>query len=110
MLFPGLTATILGDQVSRAFTDIAGGVVIRGIGSAFVIGGVFAVVSVLRSDRSLEVIGYVFTALGCALFGAGAVLGLGLLGVMSGSVNIAVAVVLTDLVRRLVKEAKARER
>lgn len=91
MIFLGLSAMILGDHVSRAFTEIGGGSMIRVMGSAMFVGGLLVGASILREDVFLEVMGLALTAFGATFFGIGVILGLGLQGLIAGGENLLIA-------------------
>ncbi|MGQ0774537.1 MAG: hypothetical protein ACT4NY_08990 [Pseudonocardiales bacterium] len=80
----GIVALIFGEGVSRAFTDLGGGVVIRIMGTAMVVGGCLVLQSILTGNVLNEVTGLTLTALGTAIYGGGVILGLGLHGIVAG--------------------------
>lgn len=91
MILTGLEAMILGDHVSRAFTDLGGGPVIRILGIAMFTGGVIVLTGIMRADPVLEPIGLSLSAVGCVLYGAGVIAGLGLNGVIAGQLALGIA-------------------
>lgn len=87
----GLAAIILGDDASRAFTELGGGAMIRVMGAAMLAGGLLVAVSIVRNDVLLEVIGLALAAFGATVYGIGVMLGLGLNGLVTGPENVLIA-------------------
>ncbi|MGH3847094.1 MAG: hypothetical protein ACRDS0_37590 [Pseudonocardiaceae bacterium] len=106
---PGALAIIYGDAVSQALSNIAAGYVSRGMGTAFLIGGVLALVGIARQRALLEVLGLTLIAAGCGIYGLGVILGLGLGGVVAGSIALAVAVATVQRVVQLTAVAPSPE-
>jgi hypothetical protein len=92
MVLLGLYAIIRGEHVSRAFTNLGGGTIIRCVGIVMLIGGLLVVASIYSNDLSYEALGLMFSAAGAGLFGLGVLLGLGEQGVMAGGGFILIAV------------------
>ena len=91
MILIGLLAVILGENASRAFTELGGAAMIRVMGLAMLVGGLLVAVSITRSDYLLEVIGLALAAFGAVVYGVGVILGLGLNGLVTGPENILIA-------------------
>lgn len=91
MILIGLLAVILGENASRAFTELGGSSMIRVMGLAMFTGGLLVTVSIIRNDYLLEVIGLALAAFGAAIYGIGVILGLGLNGLVTGPENILIA-------------------
>ena len=91
MILIGLLAVILGENVSRAFTELGGAAMIRVMGLAMLTGGLLVAVSIIRSDYLLEVIGLALAAFGAIVYGVGVVMGLGTQGLVTGPENILIA-------------------
>jgi len=106
----GIAALILGENVSRAFTNIGGGTIIRIMGAAMLLGGVCVLVSVLRSDPLQEMIGLSLIVFGAAIYGCGVILGLRVQGIVAGMGYLAIATGFLGRVLMLVREARARQR
>ena len=88
---PGVLGLVLGDDVSRALSNIAADHVSRGMGAAFLIGSVLVLFGVLRCEPIVEATGLVFMAMGAAVYGLGVMLGLGLAGMVAGPGFLAIA-------------------
>jgi hypothetical protein len=91
MTLIGLAAIILGDNASRAFTELGGGAMIRVMGSAMLIGGALVAVGVIRDDDRFELMGLALAAFGATVYGIGCILGLGLNGLVTGPENLLIA-------------------
>lgn len=88
---PGILAVIFGDDVSRALSNLVADDLSRGMGGALLLGGLLVLFGVLRREPLVEVSGLVITAVGCAIYGLGVVLGLGLAGMVAGPGFLAIA-------------------
>ena len=80
----GIAALVFGDDASRAFTELGGGIIIRFLGACMVAGGALVLASILRNDALAEVIGLALCALGAAIYGLGVIFGLGSQGIIAG--------------------------
>jgi hypothetical protein len=107
MIVLGLGAVVLGDHVSRAFTEIGGGWLIRGMGVTWIIGGLLVGVSIVRDDVFLEVIGLLLTAFGATFFGIGVILGLGLQGFVAGGENLLIALAFFGRIAMISRRGRA---
>lgn len=92
MTIIGIAAIILGDNASRAFTELGGGSMIRVMGAAMLVGGILVTTGIIRSDYLLEVIGLALAAFGATVYGIGVILGLGTQGLVTGPENLLIAV------------------
>jgi hypothetical protein len=92
MTIIGLAAVILGENASRAFTELGGSAMIRVMGLAMLAGGLLVAAGIVRNDYLLEVIGLALAAFGATVYGIGVVLGLGVQGLVTGPENILIAV------------------
>lgn len=110
MLPIGVIALILGDDASRAFANLGGGLLIRVMGAAMVTGSTLVIVSILRDDVFIEGLGLSLAALGAAIYGAGVILGLGSQGLVAGLGYLAVTLALLGRVRLLVVTAPHTDR
>lgn len=106
---PGALAVVYGDAVSQALSNIAAGYVSRGMGIAMLAGGVLTLVGVARQRALLEVLGLTLIAAGCGIYGLGVILGLGLGGVVAGSIALAVALATIQRVVQLTAIAPSPE-
>lgn len=88
---PGVLAVIYGDGVSRALSNLVADDLSRGMGVALLLGALLALFGVLRREPLVEVSGLIFLAMGCAIYGLGVVLGLGLAGMVAGPLALAIA-------------------
>lgn len=80
----GVIALVLGEDASRAFTNIGGEIVIRSLGAAMALGGVSVAFGILRNDVVYEGVGLTLCSLGALLYGTGVILGLGEQGLIAG--------------------------
>lgn len=88
----GIFALSLGEGASRAFTLIPGGsLVAHAFGLLLVIGGALSVTALARSDVFLELLGQIAIALGAGLYALGVYIGLGLNGLIAGSLSAVIA-------------------
>lgn len=106
MLPIGIAALILGDDASRAFANLGGALLVRMMGAAMVTGSVLVIVSILRDDASVEVIGLAIAALGAAIYGAGVIMGLGTQGIVAGLGYLAITLAFLGRIRLLVRAAR----
>lgn len=102
----GIAALILGEDASRAFTEIGGGVVIRFMGAVMLAGGTSVLIAILRDDPLYELIGLVLAALGAAIYGTGVILGLGTQGVVAGIGYLAMSAAFLGRIRLLMRAAR----
>lgn len=109
LVFAGIGAVWLGNHASKAFDNFGGSVLVRVLGSLLVLGGVTVLAGILRRDRALEPIGLTFTVCGLAIYGAGAVCGLGTQGLISGLVALGAAAGFLGQIRLLIRESPPRE-
>jgi hypothetical protein len=107
MIFLGLGAMILGDHVSRAFTEIGGGAMIRVMGAAMFAGGLLVAISIIRDDIFLEVMGLALTAFGATFFGIGVILGLGVQGFVAGGENLLIALAFFGRIAMISRRGRA---
>jgi hypothetical protein len=89
---PGILAVIYGDEVSQALSNISAGILSRFMGAALLIGGVMIMVGIIRGKSLVEAVGLTLMAAGCAIYGLGVILGLGLAGSVAGAGFLAIAV------------------
>lgn len=92
MIFTGLTALILGEASSKAFTNLGGATLIRVMGAAMLLGGSLIVAGIVRADPALEPMGLTLAALGASIYGAGVIIGLGVGGLIAGQLALGIAV------------------
>ncbi|MGH3429982.1 MAG: hypothetical protein ACRDQZ_20835 [Mycobacteriales bacterium] len=92
MTLIGLAAVALGDNASRAFTELGGGAMIRVMGAAMLVGGLLVATGIIRNDYLFEVIGLALAAFGATVYGIGVVLGLGTQGLITGPENLLIAI------------------
>jgi len=95
----GTAATIFGTDTSKAFTELGGGITIRIMGILMLIGGLLALAGIARADRLLEVVGHGMNVVGAAIYASGAILGLGLGGIIAG---LGYAAIATCLIGRII--------
>lgn len=88
---PGVLAIIYGDGVSRALSNLVADDLSRGMGAALLTGAVLVLFGVLRREPLVEVSGLIFLSMGCAIYGLGVMLGLGLAGMVAGPGFLAIA-------------------
>ncbi|HEX4100541.1 MAG TPA: hypothetical protein VHY21_08365 [Pseudonocardiaceae bacterium] len=91
LLFPGVLAIIYGDEVSQALSNIAAGTISRLMGTLLVVGSALTLRGIARNRALTETLGLTVTAIGCAIYGLGVILGLGLHGAVAGSGFLAIA-------------------
>lgn len=108
MISAGVTAIIIGDNASQAFTNLGGGLIIRCMGTAMALGGSLVVASVLNRDPLWEVIGLAVAALGAAIYGTGVMLGLGEQGLIAGQLSLGIAIAFLGRIRLLVRAGAAK--
>lgn len=95
----GTAATIFGTDTSKAFTNLGGGITIGVMGIFLLIGGLLALAGIARADRVLEVVGHGMIVVGAAIYASGAILGLGLGGIIAG---LGYAAIATCLIGRII--------
>lgn len=90
----GCITTVLGPEASRAFTLLPPGAqfIAHAMGLFMALGGVLVLLSVANSETFTELIGLVLCALGCVIYGIGVILGLGINGLVTGPMFVAIAV------------------
>ncbi len=91
LLVPGALAIVYGDKVSAALSNIAADSISRLMGILLVVGSTLTLVGIARSRALVETLGLTVTAIGCAIYGFGVILGLGLHGAVAGSGFLAIA-------------------
>lgn len=106
MTLIGLAAIILGENASRAFTELGGAAMIRVMGAAMLIGGLLVAVSIVRADYLLEVIGLALAAFGATVYGIGVILGLGLNGLVTGPENLLIALAFFGRIAMISRRAR----
>ncbi len=102
----GLLAVLLGDRVSRAFSEIGEGVVSRFLGVLFLVGGSLALAGIVRRTSVFEALGLSALSAGAALYGTGVILGLGMSGMVAGPGYLAISVALARRVQILLALAE----
>ena len=107
MILIGLAAVILGENASRAFTELGGSAMIRVMGLAMLAGGLLVAVSIVRSDYLLEVMGLALAAFGATVYGIGVILGLGLNGLVTGPENLLIALAFFGRIALISRRARA---
>ena len=95
----GTAAIMFGTDTSKAFTELGGGITIRIMGILMLIGGLLALAGIARADRLLEVVGHGMIVVGAAIYASGAILGLGLGGIIAG---LGYAAIATCLIGRII--------
>jgi len=107
LVFPGALAIVYGDAVSQALSNIAAGSISRLLGTLLVVGSTLTLIGIARNRTLTETLGLTVTAIGCAIYGLGVILGLGLHGAVAGSGFLAIA---AGTIRRVITlAAVARE-
>ena len=94
LILVGSVATVLGPEASRAFTLLPQGAqfIAHAMGMSMALGGVLVLLGVANSETFTELMGLVFAALGSAIYGAGVIIGLGINGLITGPMFLAIAV------------------
>ena len=103
----GVEALILGGHASKAFDNLGGAFLVRGLGAALLVGGLVVVAGIIRRDPALEPIGLAIAAVGATLYGGGVMLGLGSQGLIAGQFAIGVAIGFLGRIRKAIREAPA---
>jgi hypothetical protein len=88
---PGALAVVYGDEVSAALSNIGTGYVSLVMGLALLIGGVLTTVGLGLHKALLEAAGMCVMAVGCFIYGAGVIMGLGLAGAVAGTMSLSIA-------------------
>ncbi len=91
LVVPGALAIVYGDSVSQALSNIAAGTISRLMGTLLVVGSALTLSGIARNRALTETLGLTVTAIGCAIYGLGVILGLGLHGAVAGSGFLAIA-------------------
>lgn len=91
LMVPGALAIVYGDSVSQALSNIAAGTISRLMGTLLVVGSALTLIGIARNRALTETLGLTVTAIGCAIYGLGVILGLGLHGAVAGSGFLAIA-------------------
>ncbi len=91
LVVPGALAIVYGDAVSQALSNIAAGTISRLMGTLLVVGSALTLTGIARNRALTETLGLTVTAIGCAIYGLGVILGLGLHGAVAGSGFLAIA-------------------
>lgn len=105
----GLASLILGDDVSKAFTNVGGGSIVRILGAAMAIGAVVSLWGVWHNDPPYEVIGLLIIASGCSIYVVGDLLGLALLGLLAAAGHLCVILTLLGRVYQINAASRVRE-
>lgn len=92
MIVTGVLAIILGEHSSKAFANLGGATLVRVMGTCLVLGGLAVVAGILREDPALEPMGLLLGALGTAVYGCVAILGLGSQGLITGIDHLLIAI------------------
>lgn len=88
----GLAVILLGERASRAFTVLGGDSPAKLIGVAMLIGGTLLLAGTFAASTFMELIGASFAATGLIIYSGGCYLGLGINGVISGTLAASVAI------------------
>jgi len=107
LLVPGVLAIVYGDEVSAALSKIAADSISRLMGILLVAGSTLTLVGIARGRTLTETLGLTVTAIGCAIYGLGVILGFGLQGAVAGSGFLAIAA--ATILRVITLAAVARE-
>ena len=99
-------AIVCGTHVSSAFTLLGAGYLANTMGAVMFLGGLCALVGVLRRDHMVEAIGLVGMAMGCILYSLGVMLGLGVGGQVAGPIALAAAVAMMLAAVGIVTDAR----
>lgn len=91
LLVPGALAIVYGDEVSQALSNIAAGSISRLMGLLLIVGSILTLLGIARGRALTETLGLTVTTIGCAIYGLGVILGLGLHGTVAGSGFLAIA-------------------
>jgi Na+/serine symporter len=102
----GAWALIRGEHVSRAFTNLGGGGLIRICGAAWLTGGILFLVSLRQRDLTYEGLGLTLVMFGSAVYGIGAVFGLGEQGIVAGGISLLIALACLGRIRLLSRAQK----
>jgi hypothetical protein len=108
MILIGLLAVVLGENASRAFTELGGSTMIRVMGLAMLTGGLLVVTSIILDDATFEVMGLALGVFGTIVYGVGVILGLGTQGLITGPENIGIAVAFLGRIALLLRRARAK--
>ncbi len=89
----GAVATVIGPEASRAFTLLPDSAkfIAHSMGMLMLLGGVLVLLGIAQSETFTELIGLALAGLGCAIYGAGVIIGLGLNGMVTGPMFLAIA-------------------
>lgn len=90
----GAVATALGPEASKAFSLLPDSAkfVAHSMGMLMLLGGVLVLLGVASGETFTELVGLVLLAAGCTIYGAGVVIGLGVGGLITGPMFLAIAV------------------
>lgn len=90
----GAVATVLGPASSKAFGLLPDSArfVAHGMGMLMLLGGVLVLLGVAAGETFTELLGLLLLATGCTIYGAGVVIGLGVGGLITGPMFLAIAV------------------
>lgn len=103
MILLGADALILGDRASKAFTNLGGATLIRVLGFLMLLGGAVVLAGIMRADAVLEPLGLMPSTLGCAMYGAGVIMGLGWQGSIAGGFALLAAIGFAGRIRLLIR-------
>lgn len=106
----GIVTLVLGDGASRAFADIGGATILRIMGGILIIGSGLVMSSIISNSSLREVLGLSFLALGAAIYGGGAIIGLHSQGLVSGIGYAGIALTLLSRVFFVLHSATAQAR
>ena len=107
MIPVGVIGLAMGKDSSRAFSVISGGsLVAHAFGGLLALGGVFVLVGIARAEAFGEVMGLSLIAMGAALYAGGVYLGLGLNGLIAGSLAALISLGAASRVSFLLRLAK----
>jgi len=101
----GVAALILGENVSKAFTNLGGGAAIRIVGAAMLLGGSLVAVGIVRNDAFTEAIGLALATFGAGWYGIGVILGLGVQGIVAGFGYLGIAVAFIGRILLLLRKS-----
>lgn len=110
LLVPGALAIVYGDAVSAALSKIAADSISRLMGILLVVGSTLTLLGLARGRALTETLGLTVTAIGCAIYGFGVILGLGLQGAVAGSGFLAIAAATIRRVMTLAAAAREADR